>query len=330
MKQLEFAGLRIVWDSSALPFDAIAPALPLPLDPDAVPHASTSTGADLTLSARRIHARAPSPSERGAVPVLYQASTRCFARDGELLLWDGASELRVSADGRSIEADVHDASLEVPFRFHAVTVRMALFLALRAHGLFHMHAGAARDASGRTWLVPGESGAGKSTLSLALFATGAEWLSDDAVLVRAVENDVEVCAWTRFLQVTAATADAYPALRSSCVPCPEGSGRDWRIDPRHAFPRRGLQTARGPFVIVFPAVGEGERSHLTPLSRAEALGRAMHAAAWVATDAHPQREAQLAALAGLVDRARSFELVGGREWLADPVAAASALLAAVS
>lgn len=330
MKHLDFAGLRIAWDASALPFDAIEPALPLPLDPDAAADAAGSTSADLTFFARRIDARAPNPAGRGGVPVLYQASTHCFALDRRLVLWDGASELRIDADGRVIDADVHDASLAEPFRFYAVTVTMAVLLALRSRGFFHMHAGAARDADGRTWIVPGESGAGKSTLSLALFASGAEWLSDDAVLLRTVGDEVEVWGWTRMLQVTEATAAAHPTLRPFCTPCPKGSRRDWRIDPRRAFPARGLQSARAPFVLVFPSVGEGGPSRLVPLSRAEAFGRAMHAAAWVATDAHPEREAQLAALAGLVDRARAFELVGGPEWLVDPLAALATLAGTVS
>lgn len=321
MSGIRFAGLQIAWDARALPLDPFAAALPLAIAPDAVVSGAFDAGpADVEILARPIDVPAPSPVARGAAPVLFHATTRCFALDGTFVVWDGASELRVSPDGRRIEAHVHASSLEVPFRFSAVTVMMALLLALRAHGLFHLHAGAARMRDGRTWILPGESGAGKSTLALALFTAGAEWLSDDGVLLRASGDEIELVGWTRMLQITNATAEAFPALRPLLGPAPAGSLRDWRLDPRRAFPGRGLATARAPFVLVFPSVGDAEASRVAHLARADALGRALHACAWVATDAHPRRAEQLALFARLVDESPAFDLVGGRGLLRAPEA----------
>jgi len=317
-----FADLRIEWDIGNLPVDPFAPVLPLALLESREPDArATSAAADLVIVARLTPAPAPSPAAEGALPVIFHGKTRCFLADAELVLWDGASTLRISSDGRRIDAAVHASSLERVFHFSSVTVMMALLLALRHRGLFHLHAAAAQWPDGETWVIPGESNSGKSTLALAAFSAGARWLSDDALLLRAVDRDVEIVGWARMIRMTAVTADAFPALRPLLTACPPGSARDFEVDPRAAFAGRGQQCVRPPVTLLYPSIASLEHSHVTPLDDAEAFGRTLHACAWVASEHLPRRQEQLDLLARLIDRARAFELHVGTRLLQDPAAA---------
>jgi hypothetical protein len=178
---------------------------------------------------------------------------------------------------------------------------------------------------GETWLVPAESGGGKSTLALALFAAGARWLSDDALLLCARGTEVEAIGWARMIRMTSRTATAFPALAPLLTRCPEGSARDFEIDPRSAFPALGQASASSPLTLLFPHNAGTASSTVVPLYRAEAFGRVLHACAWVAAEHLPGRQQQLDLLARLVDRARAFEVAVGSRILTDPSAAVAEL-----
>jgi hypothetical protein len=317
MKRRRWAGIEIAWDTGDLPVDPFAPVVPLELEePD-----TTAAQIAITIAARLVAAPTPSPEDNGGVPVIFHGTTRCYACSAGLVIWNGASTLSISPDGSRITALVHPSSLERAFHFSSVTVMMTLLLALRHHGLFHLHAAAARWAHGATWLVPGESGSGKSTLALALFAAGAAWLSDDAVLLRAAGADVEVIGWSRMIRMTTRTANAFPALRPMLTPCPTGSARDFEVDPRRAFPARGVTRATRPLVLLYPRIAETAESRSAALDHAEAFGRILHACAWVASEHLPGRDEQLTLLARLVGAAPAFELQTGTHLLHDPTAA---------
>jgi hypothetical protein len=325
-----FAGLRIAWDAGNLPIDPIAPVLPLELEQE--PAAGPRRPPELTVTAQLTTSPAPDPRTRGALPAIYHGQTRCFLEGQELVLWDGASLLRISADGRAIHADVHASSLDHVFHFSSVSVMMALLLALRHRGLFHLHASAATWPSGETWVIPGESGSGKSTLALAAWSAGARWSSDDALLVRAAPDGApELCAWSRPVRLTSQTAAAFPALRAQLTACPPGSARDHELDPRSAFPGRAQAVVRAPLTLLCPQFRAELASTLVPLAAADAFGRLLHASAWVASEHLPHRREQLDLLSRLVDHARAYELRMGCRILQAPDAAIAelhALLAA--
>lgn len=324
-----FAGLRIDWSTGDLPLDPFAPVMPLALEES---HAANLTSAqpDLILTAAARSEPAPSPAAHGATAAIFHGKTTCFVDGDTLVLWDGASTLRIAPDGRRIEASVHASSLANAFHFSSVGVMMALLLALRRHGLYHLHAAAATWPDGETWVIPGESGSGKSTLALAAFASGARFLSDDALLLRRHERGVELVGWARHVRMTSRTSDAYPELRPLLTPCPAGSAREVEVDPRAAFPGQGLASALPPFTLLFPSIADGEQSRVVPLDRAEAFGRALHACAWVASEHLPGSAEQLELLARLVDGAQTFALHAGSRVLSHPHAAIAELRALVS
>ncbi len=332
MKRLRFGELEIEWDADALAVDPIAPVLPLLLNArEEQDTALLSTrAADLSIHCTLLRAPDTSPADSGATALLYHGPTQCFVTDHGLVLWDGASTLRILDEGRRIQIDVHPSSIDRPFKFTTATVMMTLLLALRYHGYFHLHASAAQFPDGQTWVVPGESGVGKSTLALAMFSAGARWLSDDALLLRAAGGEVEIIGWARKIRLTAQTANAYPALRSLCVACPAESLRDFEVDPRAAFEGRGLRATTSQPTLIFPLIADAQDSSAITLNRAEAFGRLLHACAWVANDRIPGRAAQLDLLARLVDGARAFEVSVGPRILTEPLAAVAELRALLS
>jgi len=267
-----------------------------------------------------------SPASRGATPVLYHAGTLCFLDASGFWLWDGASRVHVSGDGTAIEAEVHERSFEQsPAYYASVTIMMALLLALRAHGYFHVHACAATWPDGERWLLPAESNAGKSTFGLALFSAGASFLSDDALLLRGSGADVEAIGWPRPMRMTHATAAAFPALAALATPCPPGSARDLEVDPRVAFVGRGVSSMTSPFALLFPGISHQPVSRVRALDRADAFGRLLHACAWVASEHVPRRDDQLELMRRLVDASPAYEVAVGTGMLRDPLAELAAI-----
>ena len=311
-----FADLTIEWDRGDLALDPFGPILPLEVErPPASDH---ETPADIVIEGRAVSQATPSPAEHGAEPVLYHGSTQCFRRGQELILWDRASTLTIGGDGQHILAHVHASSIEQPFHFSSVTVMMAVLLALRSHGYFHLHAAGARWSDGQTWLVPGESSSGKSTLALSLFAAGASWLSDDALLLRPEREGVEAVGWARPIRMTTATAAAFPHLQPMLVRCAAGSDRDYEVDPREAFSGRALVAGGPPLTLGFPRIAGEPHTRVSELDRAEAFGRILHACAWVASEHLPGRAQQLELLGRLVDTARAFDVAVGSRVLTEP------------
>jgi hypothetical protein len=319
MNHRRFGELTIAWECRDLSFDVVAAALPLELPTLDEHHAPGS--ATITVRAWSVPEPIEDPTARGATPLLFHVGTRCSFDPSGFFLWDGASRVRVARGGALIEAEVHERSFERSHAYFAsVTMMMALQMALRAHGYFHVHACGATWPDGERWLLPAESDAGKSTLALSVCSSGATFLSDDALVLRRVGVDVEALGWLRPMRMTRATAAAFPGLMALATPCPAGSARDFEVDPRVAFPGRGIAAMPSPFTLLFPRIADQEVSSVRALDRAEAFGRLLHACAWVASEHVPRRDEQLDVLRRLVAQSRADELAAGTGLLRDPVA----------
>src|SRR4029079_14645025 len=122
-------------------------------------------------------------------PAFIQGELRGWPQRGGWLLLDHSSELLVSADGTSITGEVAlDGAHESAF-FAQRTLLGALVIALRSHGVFHVHAGSVVDPNGVSVVIVGTAGAGKSTTTVALVRQGFRYLSDDVLFVRLVDGE---------------------------------------------------------------------------------------------------------------------------------------------
>lgn len=252
-------------------------------------------------------------------PAFFQGNVRGLEKHGEFRLMAPAAEVAIAADGRRIEAHV-DAPTLNERGFANTTLVIALAIALRQHGLFHMHAGALVRGDGRRVLVMGDSGAGKSTVTLALLDAGARPLGDDTLFLAERDGAPTLLAFARPFHLAPATAAAFPALPTTSR---DANGKsEIALD---ALPGRAIDRMSAPDVVLFPVVTREATTRAVPIDAAEAFGQALRSIALVAVDGMTHKVEQLALLRALLANARAFELHLGADWLADPAGAAERL-----
>lgn len=281
-----------------------APALRLALRPTPVPRALPASGR----------------------PILFHGALRAVAAGGALHVGDGASALRVAPGGRLVEGELHASSTADVAVFANGLLLLALSLALRHHGYFHLHAGAVIAPGRGTVLAAGDSGAGKSTVTLALVAAGCAYLGDDSVLVAAGAGGPRVLALPRAFHVAPRTARALPALAPHAGPAYGATGKRL-LDAEAAFPGAARSSAGAPRLLLFPSVAPAAaRTAVEPIAPADALGRLVEAGALAVVDAVAGTREQLTLLAEVASGAQALALRLGRDLLDDPVAWARELL----
>jgi hypothetical protein len=193
---------------------------------------------------------------------------------------------------------------------------VGMLWALRARGLYDIHAAAVVPPGGRPIVLAGDSGMGKTTWMLAFVSAGAKYLGDDRVLVRSTR----VFGYPRAFHLGPATLEAFRGYADEAAPLRTEAD----AGKRRVAPRPGGYDAGGsePAALVFPSIADTDDSSIRPLTEAEAFGRLLVASAMVAVDGIPGRDAQLSCLRDLVVRTPRYELVGGRDVLRSPALAA--------
>jgi hypothetical protein len=271
------------------------------------------------------------PEARAAVTIRLAEREPPTLPDGRAA-WFTYPPLRCTTDGRHgyTEYDGHyvarvtlasgEISVWAPSRLglepwmlgHAVVMPL-LVEALRRHGLASLH-GAALCDGGRGVLLPGASQSGKSTLTLSLLRGGFALLSDDAPFARRGEGGIMLRAFAEPINVTRATADFFADLAPR-----------WRAEAADARGKIGFAAAALGGVVaeeapaallLFPSIGEGERSHVEPLAKSEALRRLL-GASMPAASAECGME-QFLLLADLVRQSECYVLAAGRDFDAMP------------
>jgi hypothetical protein len=198
-----------------------------------------------------------------------------------------------------------------------VLVLMALVLALRHRGLYHLHAAALARPDGRAVLVAGGAGAGKSTLSLVLLDRGPlSYLGDDACFLRAGVGGPEVLAFPRTFHVPERTAAAFPRLRPLLGERGAPSMPKLSLDPRRAFPGRERTHAGAPALVLLPQVTGAPTTEVEPVPAAVALGALIESSALLLVDGLPGRDENLALLRAAVEGAQCLSLRLGTDLLA--------------
>lgn len=200
----------------------------------------------------------------------------------------------------------------------------ALLVALRSLGVHGIHA-AAISFEDHALMLVGDSGAGKSTTATALVSAGCLYLGDDGLLIRQRLDDVELLPlWSPF-RLTEQSLAAFAALK------PHSSKLDadekWQLNVHAAFPDRDLSHWLGKKTVLFLSRAAGQATSVQPISPADAVGLLIAQSSSLSLDCHPNPRQHLALLAQLVARARIARLELGREWLDEPPAAASRLMA---
>jgi hypothetical protein len=308
--RVRIAGCVIEVRSS--PFDEVI----LPLF-EACERPLSSGAAELVVEARSQTTPASRPPERS---LFYASSWHAHTTQTGWSLFDGASRIDVQRDGRRIVIALHEDSLCDPDTVRVVGVMAAVLLALRVHGLYHLHGGCVRRADGTVVLVAGDSAHGKSTTTLALMEPGGAVLGDDTLLLKRHDDGVEIHGFPRWFHVTETTwtafdwlADAEVSTRRTvlgkrCIDAsrlPGGSGMEAALWSRQAL-------------LLLPRVAADRPTQWTPLEPTDAFGALLVASAWVVVDEIPGRTEHLELLGRLSSVGIAVDARMGADALSDP------------
>jgi hypothetical protein len=321
MRAADVHGVRVGWRCEVAD-DPVAPILNMftiadPGDP-----------LDLTIEVTTA-IEAPAEEEDGEAQLFFHGLLRGYRNDGGIRITDGASELRLDDGEARIRMRIADGprGAEAPA---PVMLFIALMIALRRHGLFHLHAAGLVQDGGRGRLVIGESGAGKSTAAMALVRSGWRWLGDDAVLLAEREKRIVVLAVPREFHLGPRTLAAFPEV-APLAGNPYRTEHDKRpVDPRLAAPDRHAPSMAAPGVLLFPEVARDRSTALAPIDRAEALGALLPSSALVVVPGLPRAAEHLAVLRALADGARAFRATLGPDLLERPSLLAERIDAALA
>jgi hypothetical protein len=287
---------------------------------------------DLLTDLSFVHAEAR-PAGASVIRLSVRTSTppRALPQGGRVVLRDGTGLLGVRAgsdvylsDGASLfhlqpPYSCGTAWLDPRFDSRPAETRqrfwaLGLLTLLKQHGLFGLHAAAIAAPEGTNLLVAGPSGCGKSTLAIGVVRSGGRYLSDDAVLLRARADGVEVLALRRPFSIDAARAAEYPELVRERRR--RDTGRKRRADPFGAYASQHMESFR-PTALVFPTIASISRSTLREIPRSVALG---HLLAQSGPDLFDPvtMPAHLSVLTGMLRRAVPYELTAGADLLRNP------------
>ncbi len=261
----------------------------------------------LRLELRESTLPSPSPELEGLTWTCHFDVVRAYRSAQGWELWDGRSRASVSA--QAVSLCLHPDSR--PSIVAGALLPMALALALREHGAYHIHAACVSVPGLGGVLVPGPSGAGKSTLALAWCRQGAALVSDDTCFLRHEPAGVVAHPWPRELHVGAFAAAALELDVRRGRPLAS-------LPPKWAFPRAQVPGGRlapsAPVTaLAFPrrvpaSPGAAPRPAHTPLSPSEALVELLPPSALVGLDPPPTRAAQLQLLGHLASRAAAHRV----------------------
>ena len=188
-------------------------------------------------------------------------------------------------------------------------VTLPLMELLKRRGLYSLHA-AGLSLNGQGFVLSGNSGAGKTTLAVALVRAGFDFLSDDMLFIAVGRDGLRILGFPDESDVADETVSMFPELRAALNPAGLRVGPKSQIRVEE-FYRADLIWGCRPAVVIFPRIGQSDRSELTRLDPDEALLELLPNL--FLTEA-ASSQAHLNALTRLAQEARCYRLETGRDF----------------
>jgi len=183
---------------------------------------------------------------------------------------EGASLLHVRPQCGRATAQIASSFDERPLQLRQRFWAHGILTLLRPLGLYGLHAAGVATPQGVNLLIVGPSGSGKSTMTIGLIRAGGSFLSDDAILLRAVPDGIDALTLRKPFSVNAERAADYPDLVPRLAQRRSSDLRKCRADASRSYSSQHLERFR-PHVIIFPRIVPHETSTLTPLPHSVAL-----------------------------------------------------------
>lgn len=186
---------------------------------------------------------------------------------------------------------------------------LALVMMIRRHGRFAIHASGV-SRSGRGCLIAGQSGSGKTTLGLTLIQHGWKNLSDDVVALLEGESQIEAQAVNRGLSCTGQTLRMFQRILAG----PRDAGEKQVMS---LINTSSQVTHCRPKLILFPVIGDQQRSELISVNPMQAINQLIQFSAGIMVNPG-QASRQLEVLSRLVSQAQVCRLIAGRDVISQP------------
>jgi hypothetical protein len=249
--------------------------------------------------------------------VLFHDHVRLYEEpSGTWALWDGTSLLRTEGATDAV-LHLHPGSLDAEGRLHPTLAWVSLCWLLHRLDVFHLHGALLAPSGGAPWLLTGASGSGKSTTCLSLMAEGGAWWTDDAVLLGADADGLQVAGVARPFHLTARTLALHPGLEG-LVRGPALQPGKVAVEVARCWPPVSPGPAPMPAGwVVLLGVHAGP-TEAVPLTLADAWVHLLEASVWATVPHLPRRPQHEHALHRLLERLPVVGLRLGPDVLGHP------------
>jgi hypothetical protein len=187
---------------------------------------------------------------------------------------------------------------------------------LRPLGIYSLHAAGLVNKDGVGVLLVGPSGSGKSTLAIGLIRAGWSYLSDDAVLLRQLSEDIEAIGCRRSFYVDAVRSSDYRDLGLGREEPDSNGGRRRSVGIDNTYPEQYVSRCI-PQAVIFPQIRRQDQSTLTLVDSIRALGVLLSQSAPQLFDLSTV-SGHLELLKKLLRQAETFELNAGADLYHEP------------
>lgn len=222
----------------------------------------------------------------------------------------GVAQAAIASDLLDVGSNQLDNSL-LPY-----LVAHSLAILLRHCGWFPLHA-AGLVRNGRGVLLTARSGSGKSTAALSLVRSGWAYLSDDTVLLRPEDDQVQAYSFRRNFHVDPSMATHFPELNGPDWPSSLGDSSKWQIDMDRIYPGQSVPSCI-PRLVVLPEISDTPKSSIEPVDTKPVLEQLISQGAFFLTSSPDTAERHLTVLRRLIGQSHTYRLHAGRDALNEP------------
>jgi hypothetical protein len=258
-----------------------------------------------------------SPNIPGTAREAFRAEGFTVLENGsECFVTDGESLFHLCPDQGHGAAHLADSFHNKPALLQGNFWAYGLMKLFRQKGLYTLHGAGLVSPANAGVVISGPCGCGKSTLSIGLIRAGWGYLSDDALLLREVNQVVEILALRKSFYVDEENAQRYPDLSLGAVVPDNAGGQRRQLALHESHPDQYLPQTTAS-VLVFPRIVSDPTSTLKPLSGAAALAKLLGESGGQLFDRRSMSQ-HLQLLKRLVEQTRAFELRSGQDLHRDP------------
>lgn len=220
-------------------------------------------------------------------PLLFNyCGIRGYTLDDKLILEMDGAKMELSLNNCSFTGWVTDEGMNNPFALCYLWLKIGLMILLSQLGCYYIH-GAALQTDKEGWLFVGESGAGKSTITKIFLEEGFNYSSDDALLLREINNKIECLGFIE------------------------------RGRPSFGYSNYNQRVT--PANLVFTEIAPQYRSRLFPITPIQAMPRLIPSSVLIFLES-TKANVHLKLLRDLVQQCRTFCLTMGKDLKENPKA----------